>query len=414
MRHGISDQRDVINGGTAANTFAKAAPSFGDVVKTPRVLQVITLSDWGGAQQCVLSMVRGLREHYDIAVACGPGGPLVDRLRQEGIRVIEVGSFTRTPHLLRDFQTLRTLVHLMREEDFALVHCHSTKAGFLGRIAARLAGVRAVVFTSHGWQFAGDWPYWLRLAMIAAEWMTAWFSTAIICVSKHDRQLAMAHRIGRPDRLIVIRNGVDPTPWAVSDDSRNELREALCPRTAVMVGRLTAQKDPTTLLEAWKRVTGNHRLLLVGDGPLRAEVETAIRGEALRDRVEVLPPTTDIPALMRTAHVFVMSSRWEGLPLAVIEAMMSGLPVVATRVGGVPEVVTEHETGFLVPPGDPEALAAALRRLLNEPFLAYRMGQAGRRRALACFTEARMLAEMDAVYARALGEGVRSAVGAPQ
>jgi glycosyltransferase involved in cell wall biosynthesis len=181
-----------------------------------------------------------------------------------------------------------------------------------------------------------------------------------------------------------------------------------------MVGRLTPQKDPVMLLEAWRRVPGNHRLILVGDGPLRVDVETAIQREALRDRVEVLPPTTDIPALMRTAHVFVMSSRWEGSPLAIIEAMMSGLPVVATKVGGVPEIVSEHETGLLVPPGDPEALAAAVKRILDEPSLAYRMGQAGRRRALACFTEARMVAETNALYARVLVGGMRASVGAPQ
>ena len=408
----VPNPRDVIGGDTTAHLFAQAAPGARCAVKTPRVLQVITLSDWGGAQQCVLSLARGLRERYEMVVACGAGGPLVDRLRHEGIRVIEVGSLTRTPHVLRDIETLRILVRLMREEGFALVHCHSTKAGFLGRIAARLAGVPAIVFTSHGWQFAGGWPSWLRLAMIAAEWMTARVSTVIICVSEHDRRVALAHRIGRPDRLIVIQNGVDPAPWMASDDVRSGLGAAPCPRTAVMVGRLTAQKDPVTLLEAWRRVPGTHRLLLVGDGPLRADVEAAIRRDAAADRVEVLPPTTDIPALMRTAHVFVMSSRWEGLPLAVIEAMMSGLPVVATRVGGVPELVAEHETGLLVPPGDPEALAAALRRMLDEPSLAYRLGQAGRRRALARFTESRMLAEMDAVYARVLG-GVRAAVGAP-
>jgi glycosyltransferase involved in cell wall biosynthesis len=339
---------------------------------------------------------------------------LVDRLCHEGIRVVEVGSLTRTPHVRRDIEALRVLVRLMHEGDFGLVHCHSTKAGFLGRIAARLAGVPAVVFTSHGWQFVGEWPSWLRLAMLTAEWMTAWLSTAIICVSKYDRQVAIAHHIGRPDKLFVVQNGVDPTPWVASGDSHHKPADASCPRTAVMVGRLAPPKDPVMLLEAWRRVPGNHRLILVGDGPLRVDVETAIRREALRDRVEVLPPTTDIPALMRTAHVFVMSSRWEGLPLAIIEAMMSGLPVVATKVGGVPEIVSENETGLLVPTGDPEALAAALKRILDEPSLAYRMGQAGRRRALARFTEARMLAETNALYARVLAGRVRTSVGAPQ
>jgi glycosyltransferase involved in cell wall biosynthesis len=112
--------------------------------------------------------------------------------------------------------------------------------------------------------------------------------------------------------------------------------------------------------------------------------------------------TTDIPALLRTADVFVLSSRWEGLPLAIIEAMMSGLPVVGTRVGGVAEVMVDGETGLLVPPKDPEALASALNRLLEDAGLRRQMGEAGRRRALDRFTEARMLAETTAVYSRSL------------
>ncbi len=366
-----------------------------------RVLQLVTLSAWGGAQQHVLSLARGLRDRYDMTVACSPGGPLVHRARQEGIRVIEVPGLTRLPHL-RDLQALVFLVRLMRSERFALVHCHSTKAGVLGRIAARLAGVPAVVFTAHAWQFVAVWPGPLRLAIRAAERQAARLSTAIICVSEFDRQQALRAGIGPPDRLFVVPNGVDPAAW-MQDRARPPAgSHAERPATAIMVGRLAVPKDPATLLEAWRRIGPPHRLILVGAGPLLADVRRRIQRDGLADRVVLMDPASPIPSLLREADLFVLCSRWEGVPLAIIEAMMSGLPVVATRVGGVPEVVSDGETGVLVPPHDPQALASALNQLLRDPERRRRMGEAGQRRALACFTETHMLAATAQVYARAL------------
>ena len=374
----------------------KGGPASG-----PRVLQLITLSDWGGAQQCVLSLARGLRDHYDMTVACGSDGPLVDRLRREGIRVIEVPSLVRTPRFLSDIKTLWTLARVMHAERFALVHCHSTKAGLLGRIAARIAGVPAVLFTAHGWQFAGEWPAVMRLAMVVSEWVTGRLSTAIVCVSHYDRVLALKMHLAAPDRMVVVHNGVDPSPW-LGNGLPPDPQDCARPCTAVMVGRLTVQKDPATLLAAWRAVPRPHRLILVGDGPLLPDLMAQVRRDGLEERVTFMASTTDIPALLRTADVFVLSSRWEGLPLAIIEAMMSGLPVVGTRVGGVAEVMVDGETGLLVPPKDPEALASALNRLLEDAGLRRQMGEAGRRRALDRFTEARMLAETTAVYSRSL------------
>lgn len=368
-----------------------------------RVLHVITLSDWGGAQAHVLALARGFRHLYDVTVACGPGGPLVARLREEGIRVVEIPGLTRTPNPLADLATLVRLSRWMRRERFALVHCHSTKAGLLGRVAARAAGIPAVLFTAHGWPFAGSW--WspiVRSFLALAERMAARFTTTIICVSHHDREAALRAGIGPSWRLKVIPNGIAPGPWMVDAPSEEGGRGTGEQCTAVMVGRLHEPKDPITLVNAWARVGASRRLLLVGDGPMRPGVEALILKQGLEGRVAVLGARDDVPVLLRSVDVFVLSSRWEGMPLAVIEAMMSGLPVVATDVGGVSEAVVDGETGFLVPPGNSDALAVALDRLLADPALRRRMGDAGRRRALEHFTEESMLTDTAAVYERAL------------
>ncbi|MDQ7841235.1 MAG: glycosyltransferase [bacterium] len=378
----------------------------------PRVLHVITLSDWGGAQAHVLALARGFRHLYDVTVACGPGGPLVARLQKEGIRTVEIPGLTRNPRPLADLATLVRLSRWMRRERFALVHCHSTKAGLLGRVAARAAGIPAVLFTAHGWPFAGSWwPPIIRALLVLAERAAARFTTTIICVSHHDREAALRAGIGPPERLVVIPNGIAPEPWLADSAAEEGGRGTGEPCTAVMVGRFKEPKDPVTLVNAWARVGAAHRLLLVGDGPMRPEVEALVRKQGLEGRVAVLGARDDVPVLLRSSDIFVLSSRWEGMPLAVIEAMMGGLPVVATDVGGVSEAVVNGETGLLVPPGNADALSVALDRLLTDPALRRRMGEAGRRRALEHFTEERMLAETAAVYERALSVRARPMPG---
>jgi glycosyltransferase involved in cell wall biosynthesis len=243
----------------------------------------------------------------------------------------------------------------------------------------------------------------VRALAVLAERVAARLATRIICVSEHDRQCALRAGVGVPAQLVVIRPGVEPTAWSHGDSATSRHLSQLC--TVVTVSRLAPPKDPLTLLDAWDAVPGGHRLLLAGDGPLRRAVEARIALGGQAGRVQLLGPRDDIPALLRAADIFVLSSRWEGLPLAVVEAMMAGLPVVATAVGGIPETVLHGETGLLVPPGDAHALASALHRLLQDADLRRRMGEAGRQRAMAWFTQQRMVDATIALYRQILPNG---------
>jgi glycosyltransferase involved in cell wall biosynthesis len=367
----------------------------------PRLLQLVTLSDWGGAQACVFALARGLRATFDVTVGCAPGGPLIDRLRAEGIRVVEIPTLRRLPAPAADLAALMILVGLMRRERFAVVHCHSTKAGLLGRLAGRLARVPVIVFTVHGWPFAQGESAIVRIAATWAERLAARAASAVVCVAEHARDEARRMRIARPGQLHVIYNGIDPSRWRVDRPAPEAGAEAR-PCTVVTVHRLAGQKDPFTLLEAWRRIDPRHRLEMIGDGPLRPQVEARIARHALGGRVTLLGARPDIEARLRRADIFTLSSRWEGLPFVIIEAMMSGLPVVASRVGGVAELVDHGVTGLLVPPGDPEELAAALEGLLRDPLRRHAMGEAGQRRAFERFTEAEMVDRTAGLYARLL------------
>jgi glycosyltransferase involved in cell wall biosynthesis len=375
----------------------------------PRVLLLVTLSEIGGAQQVTYSLARHLSDEYEITVACAPNGALVERLRRDGIHVVEIPDLVRNVRPWRDLRAFFSLRRWLRRERFDLVHTHSTKAGLLGRLAARYAGVPGVLFTAHGWAFTEGRAYWVRRLLARVERYAARRTSKIICVSEHDRELALRFRVADPQQLVVIHNGIDPGPFREADGKavRAEWGIDRDEPLITFVGRLAAQKDPLTLLEAVRRLSGG-RVLLVGGGPLRSRVRAFLRQHGLEDRVVLTGEQTNIPEILAASDIFVLPSRWEGLPLTVIEAMLAGLPVVAGRVGGVPELVEEGVTGLLVPPGDPTRLAEALQRLLDGADLRHRMGDAARRRALRRFTLESMLRKYRDVYAEVLATtGVR-------
>jgi glycosyltransferase involved in cell wall biosynthesis len=346
----------------------------------PRLLVVITLAEVGGAQTYVGALLPAIVERFDVTVAAHGPGPLREAAEQAGASFVPLRHLRRAVNPWHDLLALRELVGLMRRVRPDLVHLNSSKAGILGRLAARLSGVRACVFTVHGWSYA---PYRgpARAAYKLLERALAPLASAIVCVSERDASAANG-------RAVVIRNAVDvgAVPRATPDAS------APC---MVSVGRLKGPKDFATLRRALEAIEQNGwRALVVGDGPLRPQLEGG--------PLELLGERDDVPELLAAADLFVLSSRSEGLPLSVIEAMAAGLPVVASAVGGIPELVVDGETGVLVPPGDARALASALRRLLADPQLRRQMGDAGRLRAQQLFDLPRFHAEHLALYARLL------------
>jgi glycosyltransferase involved in cell wall biosynthesis len=220
-------------------------------------------------------------------------------------------------------------------------------------------------------------------------------TTVTICVSQREREAGLAARACRPERTVVI-------PTAVDAEAAPPAHGGGRPPRLITVGRLAAPKDPLTLVRALARVHEPFTARIVGEGPDRPAVEAAIREAGLVDTVELMGDRGDVPQLLADSDVFVLSSRSEGAPLSILEAMAAGLPVVASAVGGVPELVEDGVTGVLVPPEDPAALAAALVRLLADRELRRRLGCAGRERVRDRFDlRSSRRAHLD-LYARAL------------
>jgi glycosyltransferase involved in cell wall biosynthesis len=339
----------------------------------PRILLLVTLAETGGAQTYVAGLLPMLAEHFDVAVAAHGSGPLQERAEAAGVRFVRLEHVRRPLSPWRDTRGLLELTALVRRERPHIVHVNSAKAGALGRLAAWLGRVPVRIYTVHGWSFTAHTGASSALYRWA-EWLLRPLTTTTICVAESERRAGLAAGTCDEATTVVIHNGVELPP-AGAVESRSG------PPRLVTVGRLQAPKDPITLLGALSELGRPVEAVIAGNGPDRPAVESERRRLGLESSVRLAGELNDVGELLAAADLFVLSTRSEGLPLSILEAMAAGLPVVASNVGGVPELVVDGETGLLVPPGDPHALAAAIGRLLDDETLRRQLGAAGRIRA---------------------------------
>jgi glycosyltransferase involved in cell wall biosynthesis len=361
----------------------------------PRILIAITLAEVGGAQTYVASLLPAFAEHFDVTVAAHGPGPLHEAARRADVRFVELRQVRRRLNPWRDLLGFLELFRLLRRARPAILHAHSSKAGVLGRLAAFAARVPIRIFTVHGWAFNAH----QGLASAFYRWadrVVARITTVTVCVSEQDRIAGIAAETCRAERTIVIRSGVEvkAAPAALAGGKTPKV---------VSVGRLQAPKDFGTLARALAKLkAGSFQAVLVGDGPDRPALENELRRLGLSNVVELAGERDDVPELLAGADVFVLSSRSEGLPLSILEAMAVGLPVVASAVGGVPELVVDGTTGLLVRPGDPGELAEALAHVLADAGLRRRLGCAGHERARSLFDLAALRGAYVELYTREL------------
>lgn len=364
-----------------------------------RIAHVITKLDIGGAQETAVSCAAGLRTRgHEVMLVSGrdihDAGEMGGEARSQGVPVIEVASLGRSINVMRDAATLVRLVCLLRRVRPDVVHTHSSKAGFVGRLAAVIARVPVRVHTVHGWSFNERMPRFEQRLFVVLERLAARWTHRLVVVTSLDRDKGLAVGIGKPSQYCLIRSGIDLSRWFATTSERDEAP------VVGTVARLSAQKDPITLVRAFARVAKERpdtRFRIVGDGPLRSTVVQEVHRLGIENRVELLGARRDVVPQVTTFTVFASASLWEGLPRTVIEAMACGVAVVATGVDGVAEVVRDGETGVLVPPGDSEALGDAILRVLGDPAFR-RRATAAALRLVGEFDESKMVDAHERLY----------------
>lgn len=353
------------------------------------VCQILHTMNVGGAEMLAARLARRLRSECRFLFAClDEAGTLGIELRAEGFRV-EV--LDRSAGL--DWRCAARLAQLLRRERVDLIHAHQYTPFFYAMMGRLLARKPPILFTEHGRHFP-DYPR--RKRMIANRLLLE-RRDRVVAVGNSVRQ-ALINNEGFPgDRVEVIYNGIDETTFVKGDPDQADLRGQLGigpgDLLVLMVARLDYLKDHGTALRTIQRLAAQAprvRLLLAGEGPERGGIEAQIEELKLGNQVRLLGLRNDIPQLVRAADLFLLTSISEGIPLTVIEAMATSLPVVATKVGGLPEVVEDGITGFLAPSGDDAQLAKQILRLSDSPDLRQEMGRRGRQRAEAMFSESFM------------------------
>jgi glycosyltransferase involved in cell wall biosynthesis len=374
------------------------------------VLQIITRLIVGGAQETVMYAAALLDpDRFRVDVLCGPQtgseGSLIEEVRAAGVPLTILPEMVREISPIKDLQALCKMVRLLRDNPHTIVHTNSSKAGILGRIAAFLARVPVIVHTVHGWSFHDHMSPLARLTFIALERLTARMTAALVVVTRQDIDKGLEVGIGKPEQYHVIRSAISLEEFAPANADRRAVREmlGLPPDVPVLgnVGRFSPQKNPLD----WVRVAGKVaselpecHFLLVGDGPLRPQVEGCLAEEGISDRAVLTGLRRDIPEMLAAMDVFLLTSLWEGLPRVIPQALAMELPVVANRADGTVEAILHGEVGYLCDSGDMDALAIHCLQLLRDPQLRHAMGRKGRKWAAREFDVRQMVAQIDGLY----------------
>ncbi len=350
--------------------------------KKKKILYVITKSVWGGAQKYVHDLAAHLApEQFDVAVACGGSGPLIARLKEAGIRSIPIMSLQRNVDVIKELASFFSLIKIFIREKPGIIHLNSSKVGGLGAVAARLASLVTgsrplVIFTVHGWGFNEDRPYWQRTAIFFFSWLSAIFLDKLILISSADYR--SARRFVPERKLILIQNGIGPIAFLPREEARHFFGERLGREfrpDEIIIGtnaELTKNKGHIQLIDAVNQMEIQNpkskiQTIIVGEGEERKKLQNRIRSLELEDTVHLVGFVPEAARYLKALDVFVLPSLKEGLPYTLMEAMAAGVPVIATGVGGIPDLIENGKSGMLVPPKDPNALAQALLAFLARP-----------------------------------------------
>ncbi|MBI4572929.1 MAG: glycosyltransferase family 4 protein [candidate division NC10 bacterium] len=373
-----------------------------------RIVHIITRLDVGGStENTVISATRMPGAEFTGSIVSGatadPPPGLSETLSRAGVAWIQVPHLRRLVSPVADCRALWQLRRVLRRVPPDIVHTHSSKAGFLGRVAARAAGVPHILHTPHGHIFEGYFSPVTTRVFLALERVAARFTDRIITLSDAEARDHLRHGIGRPEQFVTIPSGVD------LDGVQAAMPVRLVSGGPVIgvIARLTPIKGLNYLIDAVPQILQRcpeARFLLVGDGETRAALEAQAGALRLGDRITFAGFREDVPSIMAGMDIVALPSLNEGMGRVLVMAMALGKPIVATRVGGVAELLGDGEAGLLVPARDSAALAEAIGTLLQDPARAAALGEAGRRRAPRYSAQA-MLDALAKVYREVTADG---------
>lgn len=395
-----------------------------------KIVHIITRMDMGGSAQNTLLTCDGLKGKYEIVLAYGLSleskmtdgekdavDTRIRRAEQGGVKVIVIPSLVRRISPLHDLRAFLCLWRLLINEKPLIVHTHSYKAGILGCWAAKLAGVPTIIHTPHGHVFYGHFNPLVTRFIIMIERLTCFIMNRMVSLTEGERNDYIALSVCDPKKIVTIHSGVDVECYMQAQVNIREKRTSLgLDQGEVVVGTvgwLLPIKGPIYLLRAMAEVWKSYpraSLVYVGKGDLERELRQEVSRMGASEKVWFLGWRDDIQEILPILDVFVLPSLNEGMGRVLVEAMAAGRPIVASNVGGIPDLVDQGENGFLVPPADPKALARALGFLILNPDKRREMGDRGRKMAVQFGVDS-MVHKIDQLYRDSLRKDMPSEKG---
>jgi len=379
-------------------------------MRKTKVLHIITRLDKGGsAQNTFLNLVGADKNIYDVTLMSGPvEEPTQDRrsqIEECGIEHIFIPELVRNISLINDLKTILKIYRYLRKEKFDIVHTHTSKAGLLGRLAARLARIPIIIHTPHGHVFFGYFGPIKSKIFIFLEKLASPITDKIIALTNRENEDYISYRVADEEKSVVIYSGIELNKFIdlPLEEKQNFKKELRIPENSLIVGtlgRLVPVKGPEFLVEAAKHIISKFPdtfFMLTGDGYLRLDLEKKALDFGLKENIIFLGWRDDAAKILSVYDVFVLPSLNEGMGRVLVEAMALGKPIVASRIGGIPDLVTHGKNGFLVPPKDPEELAKYIQILLEDKEKRNKMGLAGKKMAMN-FRAENMVKKIEKLY----------------
>lgn len=342
-----------------------------------KIIYGITKSNFGGAQRYVFDLARASKKAgHEVAVLCGEGGVLVEKLKQEGIRVIEIKGLKRNISLVHEFTSFKILLTILRSEKPDVFHTNSSKMGGLGNLAGRLVGVKKIIFTSHGWAFDEAWrPVWQKQIIKLLSWIIIFLSHTTIAVSEKTKSKFSSWPL-TSRKIKVVRNGIEAFPLLSHTEAREKLKIEEGKLAVVTLAELHKVKGLDLILRAWQKFDQRFKakLYILGTGEEKSSLEKIVSELGISDSVEFRGYVENAREYLPGFDIFVFPSRSENMPYAILEAGFAGLPVLSTKVGGIPEIIETGVNGVLVERERSDLLYSSLILLAESHEVRKRLG----------------------------------------
>jgi len=353
--------------------------------KKQKILYLVTLAEWGGAQTYIFDLATSFQDKYEVRVALGgkQNGELAKRLTKFNIQVYYLKNLQRPVNFYRDWLVFWDIIKLLKQTKPDIIHLNSSKAGSLGALAAKCCGIKKIIYTVHGLVLNEPLTLPKKLFYWLAEWLSAKFKNHLICVSEYDKKSLLKYKIAQPEKIVVIHNGLDLKNlrfYSKADASQRLYKRLYNPNLTMeqwsngaiigCIANFYQTKGLIYLIEAAREIKDNNiKFIIIGDGPERRKLTELIENYKLNDTFFLLGIIESAYQYLKAFDLFVLPSVKEGLVYTLIEAEAAALPIIATNVGGNPEIIAHNKNGLLVPPKNFNALAENIINLLQNKAL---------------------------------------------